>query len=109
MIEGIILQQIFAEDDVSYWNKYKENITRNLRGINYTESIANYIPCQRKLYITRPKLRLILHLRLQQNNNIFQEIGYETYEPIKEKITIYDLHKFVEDCVKILVAKQQGK
>ena len=109
MIEGIILHQIFAEDDISDWNKYKENIIRNFRDINYMESIANYVPCQRKLYITRPKLRMILHLRLKRNKNIFQEIGYEIYEPIKERITFDDFNKFVEDCVKILVAKQQGK
>ena len=107
LIEGIIYSNIFEESDITDWNEYKENIIRNFNNINYMESIPNYIPCQRKLHLTRPKMRTILYAILQRNKNIFTEVGYETYESINKEFTFKDLSNFVEECVKILVKKQQ--
>ena len=109
LIEGIILHEIFKEGNICEWKEYKENIISNFNNINYMESIPNYIPCQRKLYLTRPKIRMILYSILQKNKNIFNEVGYEKYESKKEKIRFKDISIFVEECVKILVKKQQGK
>jgi len=110
VIEAIISQKIFDEHNVCDWKQYKENIIRSLNNINYMESIKNYVPCERKLYLTRPKMRILLYLRLQQNSNIFKEVGYEKYEGRNEPISfIKDLSTFVEECVKILVNKQRGK
>jgi hypothetical protein len=110
-IEGIIFNQIFSERNIKDWEIYKNNIIQNFNNINYLSSIENYIPCQRKLYITKPKLRGIVYFRLQQlNDNIFQEVGHEQYEPRKEyKITFKEICDFVEKCVIILAKKQQGK
>lgn len=110
-IEGIIFNHVFAERNITDWEIYKNNILRNFNSINYFESIENYVPCQRKLYITRPKLRGILHLRLLQlNKNIFEEVGYEHYQPRKEfKITFQEICSFIEECIYILANKQQGK
>jgi hypothetical protein len=107
-IEGIILNKIFEEDNIADWKQYKENIIRNFNNINYIESIENYVPCERKLYLTRPKMRTLLYFMLQKNKNIFKEVGYEQYEGRKERISFNDVTIFVEECVKILVKKQQG-
>jgi hypothetical protein len=110
-IEDAIFNNIFSERDVVDWKQYKDNVILNFNNINFTESIENYIPCQRKLYITRPKMREILHCRLTQlNDNIFQEVNYDTYAPRQEyDICFKDICDFIEECVKILSRNQQGK
>lgn len=110
-IEDIIFNNIYEERNVTDWKLYKDNVIRNFSNINLIESIENYIPCQRKLHITRPKMREILHCRLTQlNHNIFQEVNYDTYSPRKEyDISFRDICDFVEECVVILARKQQGK
>ena len=55
---NLILHEIFEEGNICEWKEYKENIISNFNNINYMESIPNYIPCQRKLYLTRPKIRI---------------------------------------------------
>ena len=44
------------------------------------------------------------------NNNIFLEVGYNSYKP-KEQYNIehQDIYGFIEECIKLLVKKQQGK
>ena len=110
LIEGIISSNIFSEWNLTDWNEYKENVLRNFNSIDFTESIGNYVPCQRKLYITRPKMRELLRRFLYLNTNIFRETGYESYESKTGcEITFHNMCYFVEDCVKILAKKQQGK
>lgn len=111
-IENIIVFDcINVEKHITDWNTYKINIIRNLNNINFQKNIEKYIPCKRKLYLTRPKMRMILHFRIQQlNENIFQEVGHEHYEPKKEyNISWHEMCEFIEECVKILVKKQQCK
>lgn len=108
-IKSIIFSCISKERCNTNWNEYKVNILNNFSNINFMESIENYIPCQRKLHITRPKLREQLHNDIQRlNEKIFEEYNYDAYRP-KEgyKITFKELCDFVEECVKILVKKQQ--
>jgi len=110
-IEWIIFQNICDEGHITDWKQYKDNIIRNFNNINFAESIENYIPCQRKLYMTKPKMRLFLHTRLLQlNKNIFRDVNYDTYAP-KEgyEIKFHDICQFIEECVIILGKKQQGK
>jgi len=110
-IEDAIFNNIFSERDADDWKQYKDNVIRNFNNINFAESIENYIPCKRKLYITRPRMREILHVRLTQlNHNIFQEVNYDTYAPRQEyDIFFRDICDFIEECVKILSRKQQGE
>ena len=110
-IEDIIFNNIYQERNITDWKQYKDNVINNFNNINFIESIENYIPCQRKLHITKPKMRLMLHCRLSQlNKNIFQEVNYDTYDPrIEYNINFRDICDFVEECVVILARKQQGK
>ena len=71
--------------------------------------IENYISSGRSLYVTRPRMRLVLYDSIVLNNNIFLEVGYNSYQP-KEQYNIkhHDIYGFIDECIKILVKKQQG-
>lgn len=109
-IEEILFHEIFTENDVIAWDTYKTNIISNLRHIEFYNKIENYIPCERRLYVTRPKMREILYHAIVSNKNIFIEVGYNNYRP-KEPygITYEEIYEFIEECVKIIIKKQQGK
>jgi hypothetical protein len=104
-IEEILFHEIFTENDVIAWDTYKTNIISNLRHIDFYK-IENYIPCERRLYVTRPKMREILYHAIVSNKNIFVEVGYNNY---RSNITYEEIYEFIEECVKIIVKKQQGK
>jgi hypothetical protein len=55
-------------------------------------------------------MRKILYNSIVLNNNIFIEVGYGSYS-IKEQYDIkqQDVYNFIEECIKILVKKQQLK
>lgn len=109
-IEGIIQHNIFTERNIMDWNEYKNNIINNFNNINFSNQIENYVESGKKLYVTMPRMRKLLHNCIILNKNIFIEIGYDVYQPkgqydIKHR-NIYD---FIEECIKILVKKQQLK
>lgn len=108
-MQGIIEHNIFIERNIIDWNEYKNNIIKNLSNINFKEKINNYIkPEGRKLYLSKPKLRTILHNSVVLNSKIFIEKGYDNYEPRNNyNITFIDICDFIEECVVILVNKQK--
>jgi len=127
IVEGIIVSNIFSESKVIDWNEYKINILNNINNINFNEKIENYIssgktsglcpdvPSSAKaegksLHVTKKRMRKILYDSIVLNNNIFIEIGYDSYS-IKEQYNIKqrDVYIFIEECIKILVKKQQLK
>jgi hypothetical protein len=107
-IEGIISDAIFTTRHHIEWNDYKTNIINNFNNIDLNNNIENYTPCVGSLYVTRPRMRVILYNNIVLNNNIFLEIGYDNYEP-KEQYNIKrkDIYNFIEECVEILVKKQK--
>lgn len=109
-IEGKISHIIFSKSNIQDWNDYKTNIIRDLSSIDLNTSIDNYEPCERILYVTRPRMRVVLYNSIVLNNNIFIEVGYNSYQP-KDQYNIKhsDIYDFIEECIKILVKKQQGK
>jgi len=88
-----------------FMNKYQSLKTN---GID-KEKINDYIkPEGRKLYLSKPKLRTILHNIVVINSKIFIEKGYDNYEPRNNyNITFIDICNFIEECVIILVNKQK--
>ena len=116
IVEGIIVSNIFTESKVIDWNEYKINILNNLNNINFNEQIENYISSGKtkaeckSLHVTKKRMRKILYDSIVLNNNIFIEIGYNSYS-IKEQYNIKqrDVYIFIEECIKILVKKQQLK
>ena len=115
-VEGIIGSVIFTERNIIDWNEYKTNILNNLNNINFNEKIENYISSGKtkaeckSLYVTKKRMRKILYDSIVLNNNIFIEVGYNSYS-VKEQYDIKqkDVYNFIEDCIKILVRKQQLK
>ena len=109
-IEEKIFGAIFTEKNIVVWDNYKINIINNLNIINFNKTIENYIPCNHRLYVTRPRMREILYHYIVSNKNIFLEVGYNKYRP-KEQYNIehQDIYNFIEKCIKILVRKQQDK
>ena len=109
-IEGIIEHNIFTERNIIDWDEYKNNILNNFNNINFTERIENYIPCGKSLYTTRTRMRKILYDSIVLNTKIFMEVGYDSYQP-KEQYDIKhkNIYNFIDECVKILVKKQQLK
>jgi hypothetical protein len=109
-VEGIVVSVIFRESDITDWNEYKINILNNLNNINFNEKIENYVSSGKLLYVTRPRMRKILYNSIVLNNNIFIEVGYGSYR-IKEQYDIKQryVYNFIEECIKILVKKQQLK
>ena len=109
-IEGIIQHNIFTERNIMDWNEYKNNILNNFININFIEKIENYIPCGKLLYTTRPRMRKILYDSIVLNTKIFMEVGYNSYKPKEQyNITHKDIRDFIEECILILVEKQQLK
>jgi hypothetical protein len=53
-------------------------------------------------------MRVILYDSIVLNNNIFLEVGYDSYKP-KEQYNINhkDIYNFIKECIKILVNKQR--
>jgi hypothetical protein len=109
-VEGIIGSVIFTERNIIDWNEYKTNILNNLNNINFNEKIENYISSDKSLHVTKPRMRKILYNSIVLNNNIFMEVGYNSYS-VKEQYDIkqQDVYNFIEECIKILVKKQQLK
>ena len=55
-------------------------------------------------------MRELLYKSIVLNDNIFSEVGYNNYQPKEQyEIKDKDIYGFIEECVKILVKKQQGK
>jgi len=109
-IEGIIENEIFTTRNNTIWTDYKTEIINNFNNLNLNNHIENYIPCGRSLYTTRPRMRTILYNNIVLNKNIFIEIGYNSYKAKEEyNIKHQDIYGFIEECIKILVKKQQGK
>lgn len=108
-MQSIIEHNIYIERNIIDWNEYKSNIIKNLSNINFKEKINDYIkPEGRKLYLSKPKLRTILHNIVVINSKIFIEKGYDNYEPRNNyNITFIDICNFIEECVIILVNKQK--
>jgi len=68
------------------------------------------IPCDRSLHISRPRMRVVLYKSIVLNNNLFEEVGHNTYQPKEpDQINNQDIYGFIEELVKIIVKKQQGK
>jgi len=110
-IEGIISHSILTTINNIAWDDYKNDITNNLNNIDLNNDIENYEPADgRSLYVTRPRMRVVLYNSIVLNKNIFLEVGYNSYQP-KEQYNIRhkDIYDFIEECIKILVKKQQGK
>jgi len=72
------------------------------------DTIPDFIPCDKKLHLTRPKMREEmrnnLKLRLPQ---FFEEINYEYYMEING-CSFYKFEETIKEAVNILVKKQQG-
>jgi hypothetical protein len=110
-IEGIISHSIFTTRNNTVWDDYKTDIINNLNNLNLNNHIENYEPAGgRSLYVSRPRMRVLLYNSIVLNNNIFLEVGYNSYQP-KEQYNIkhQDIYEFIEECIKLLVKKQQGK
>lgn len=106
-MEGIIYHNIFTERNIMEWNEYKNNIINNFNNINFTEKIQDYVPpCGRSLHISRPRMRSLIYNSIVLNNKIFEEVGYNSYQA---KIRQSDIFNFIEECITILVKKQQSK
>ena len=80
----------------------------NLNNINFNEKIENYVSSGKSLHVSRRIMRKILYSSIVFNKKIFEEIGYDSYKP-KEQFNIKhkDICNFIEECIRILVKKQQ--
>jgi len=108
-IEGIISHSIFTTRNNITWDDYKKDIKNNLNNIDLNNKIKNYEPCGSSLYVTRSRMRIVLYNSIVLNNNIFVEVGYNSYQPKEQyDISHKDIYDFIEECIKGLVKKQQG-
>jgi hypothetical protein len=98
-------------DSINDWTEYKSLIIEKFNKINFNKKVNNYIPCDNKLYVTRPALRTFLTNHVWwKNMQFFRQVSNDDYEPKDYNIiSREDFYKFIEDCVKIIAKKQQGK
>ena len=72
------------------------------------DTIPNFIPCDKKLHLTRPKMREEMRNNLKPRlPQFFKERGYENYMEING-CCIDKFEETIEEAVNILVKKQQG-
>ena len=72
------------------------------------DTIHNFIPCDKNLHITRPKMREEMRNNLKPRlPQFFKERGYESYTEING-CCIDKFEETIEEAVNILVKKQQG-
>jgi len=110
IIEGIIQDCIFRARNEDNWNDYKMVIMMNIHFIDLEKKIENYKPCNRYLYVPKPRMIDILYQNIVSNNNIFEELFKGgKYPRKKQNITNTDVWGFVEICMHMLVNKQQLK
>ena len=99
------------------------NATNGIKNIDFTgamtefianisniqlDTIHNFIPCDKKLHITRPKMREEMRNNLKPRlPQFFKERGYESYTEING-CRFDKFEETIEEAVKILVKKQQG-
>ena len=91
------------------WNEAKQQIINNFNNINLYNLIDNYEPCNKKLYITRPKMRETMIIFINSLNQFFKQVSYDSYKARDGyNIKLEDISELIEICVKIMVIKQQG-
>lgn len=106
-LQKIIIRCIMSEKNCTDWKEYTDKIYDNLCRIE-PKTIYGYLPCQRKLHLTLPKMRTIMHNFITINNNIFIETNYDQYEAKEgHSVTFNDRCHFIEKCVVILKNKQR--
>jgi N-acyl-D-aspartate/D-glutamate deacylase len=72
------------------------------------DTIPDFIPCDKKLHLTRPKMREEMRNNLKrQMPQFFKKRGYENYDEING-CSIDKFEETIEAAVNILVKKQQG-
>ena len=72
------------------------------------DTIPDFIPCGKKLHLTRPKMREEIRNNLKLRlTNFFKQISYESFDNING-CSIDKFEDTIEEAVKILVKKQQG-
>jgi hypothetical protein len=70
--------------------------------------IPDFIPCDKKLHLARPKMREEMRNNLKPRlPQFFKERGYENYEEING-CCIDKFEETIQEAVNILVKKQQG-
>ena len=71
------------------------------------DTIPDFIPCDKKLHLTRPKMREEIRNNLKLRlTNFFKQISYESFDNING-CSIDKFEDTIEEAVKILVKKQQ--
>ena len=99
------------------------NATNGIKNIDFTgamtefianisniqlDTIPNFIPCDKKLHLTRPKMREEMQNNLKPRlPQFFKERGYENYMEING-CRFDNFEETIEEAVNILVKKQQG-
>ena len=80
----------------------------NISNIQLLDTIPDFIPCDKKLHLTRPKMREEMRSNLKGRlPQFFKERGYENYDEING-CSIDKFEETIEEAVNILVKKQQG-
>jgi hypothetical protein len=74
------------------------------------DTIPEFTPCGKKLYLTRPKMREEIRKKISANLKLqfFKEIGHYEYDYINGSNRLKFEDK-LEEAIKILTKKQQGK
>ena len=89
------------------FNDAMEEYITNISNIQL-DSIPEFIPCNKKLYITRPKMRELirgwLKIKLPQ---FFRQRTYENYDEINN-CNIKKFEDIIEIAIQIMTNKQRG-
>ena len=106
----LIIQNCISSVKTTDFTIAKQEIIENFNNINFNNSIVDYKPCDRKLYLTRPKIRELIRNTTHLLNQFFTEQGYNYYVPKQDSgVTLSDVEEIVEIGTKIIAKKQQEK
>ena len=110
-MDKIILSKIIEATYVQHDN-FDVALSQFIANINSIklDAIPEFTPCTRKLYVTRPKMRVEIRKEFSANLKwqFFKEIGHYEYDYINNRYR-RKFEEKLEEAIKILAKKQQGK
>jgi len=109
VIINYLIKKSILSINTDDWDDAKVQILHNLNNIqDFERVIENYVPCKKKLYISKKQLEKQIKKYLFRLDNFFTKMTNETVIPRKD-VDEEDITEIIELGTEIIIHKQQDK